>query len=111
MSYSLNRDFINRLSKLTLANKTQKEKELWDVKGILKNRYNQSFKFDLRPLKNNAKGGSFRTKADKMVFDIKDQYIIIDVEELHQHLNNKSLKVLQLEDLISELEWNIILPK
>ena len=111
MSYSSNKNFINKLSKSTLANKTQKEKELWDVKGILKNRYNQSFKFDLRPLKNNAKAGSFKTKADKIVYDIKDQYIIVDVEELHDYLKNNTLKVVQLEDLISKLEWNIILPK
>jgi hypothetical protein len=46
-----------------------------------------------------------------MVFDMKDKYIIIDVEELHDYLNNNSLKVVQLEDLLSKLEWNIVLPK
>ena len=101
-------NFKNLLKNISYPNQNQRNKELWDVEGIL---HNQKFKFDLRPLKNNAKGGSFKTKADKIVYDIKDQYIIIDVEELHQHLNDKSLKVLQLEDLISELEWNIILPK
>ena len=72
---------------------------------------NQSFKFDLRPLKNNAKGGSFRTKADKMVFDMKDQFIVVDTEELHQYLKENKLKKVYLQDLISKLEWNIILPK
>jgi hypothetical protein len=100
--------FINRLKDATLANSRQKKYELWDVEGVL---HNQKFKFDLRPLKNNTKGGSFKTKADKMVFDINNQFIIVDTEELHQYLKNNSLKVVKLEDLISKLDWNIILPK
>lgn len=103
---------MNNFKKLLIdikeATSNQKEKELWDIEGIL---HNQKFKFDLRPLKNNSKGGSFKTKADKIVYDIKDEYIIVDVEELHDYLNNNSLKVVQLEDLLSKLEWNIVLPK
>jgi len=87
------------------------KKEGWDVKGILKKRLNQNFKFDLRPIKNNSKIGSFHTKADKMVFDMKDQYIIVDIEELHQYLKENKLKEVHLQDLISKLDWNIILPK
>ena len=62
-------------------------------------------------MKNNIKGGSFKTKADKMVFDLKDQYIIVDIEELHQYLKDKPSKIVLLDDLISKLDWNIILPK
>ena len=43
--------------------------------------------------------------------DIKNQWVIIDVEELHQYLINNQTKIVQLEELISELEWNILLPK
>jgi len=64
-------NFINLLDNIKYATKQEQQKELWDVEGIIKNRYNQSFKFDLRPLKNNAKGGSFKTKADKIVYDVK----------------------------------------
>ena len=81
---------------------------MWDVEGIL---HNQKFKFDLRPIKNNMKIGSFKTKADKMVFDMKDKWIILDIEELHSYIKTKNLKDIHLEDLISKLEWNIILPK
>jgi len=35
----------------------------------------------------------------------------VDVEELHTYLNNNSLKVVQLEDLLSKLDWNIIIKK
>jgi hypothetical protein len=101
-------EFVKKLSNIKYPNQNQKNKELWDVEGIL---HNQKFKFDLRPLSNNAKQGSFKTKADKIVYDINGQYIIVDVEELHKHLKDNSLKVVQLEDLIFKLDWNIILSK
>ena len=100
--------FINLLTNITKATSTQKKRELWDIEGILNN---QLFKFDLRPLRNNTKGGSFKTKADKIVYDIKDQYIIIDVEEFHQYLKDNQLKTATLKELISSLDWNIILQK
>jgi len=87
-----------------------KSKSSWDIAGVMKGK-NGFYKFDTKPLKNNAKGESFKTKADKMVFDIKDQYIIVDIEELHQYLRENNVKDVQLEDLISKLDWNIILPK
>jgi hypothetical protein len=102
------KNFYKKLKNITLASLKQKKNELWDAEGVL---HNQAFKFDLRPLKNNAKGGSFRTKADKIVFDMKDQFIVVDTEELHQYLKDNNTKVVNLEQLISSLEWNIILPK
>jgi len=102
------KNFYKKLKHIKLANLKQRKNELWDAEGVL---HNQLLKFDLRPLKNNLKIGSFKTRADKIVYDIKDQYIIVDVEELHTYLNNNSLKVVQLEDLLSKLEWNIVLPK
>jgi len=99
------------LEDIKKATPTQKKKELWDVEGILKDRLNQKLKFDLRPIKNNCKVGNFKTKADKMVFSFKDQYIIVDVEELHSYIKKNKLKDVQLEDLISKLDWNIIINK
>ena len=90
---------------------SEDKKYLWDVEGILKNRLNEVLKFDLRPIKNNTKIGSFSTKADKMVFELKNQYIIVDVEELHQYLKENDIKDVHLQSLILKLEWNIILPK
>lgn len=54
--------FIDKLIEINFATNNQKKKELWDVEGILKNRLNQKLKFDLRPLNNNCKKGSFKTK-------------------------------------------------
>ena len=42
---------------------------------------------------------------------LKDQFIIVDTEELHQYLKDNRSKVVHLWELISKLEWNIILPK
>lgn len=103
--------FVNLLSTVNYPTSNQQKHELWDVEGIIKKHSNQKFKFDLRPLKNNIKKGFFKTKADKMVFDIKDQYIVVDVEELHEYLKDKELKTVYLEELISKLDWNIILLK
>jgi|TARA_A100001391_G_scaffold47934_1_gene28587 hypothetical protein len=102
------KEFQDRLKEVKLPSKQQKKKELWDIEGILNN---QKFKFDLRPIIKNGKTGSFKTKADKMVFDLKDQWIIVDIEELHQYLKENNLKNVHLESLISKLDWNIILPK
>tara|TARA_R100000005_G_C4938391_1_gene164129 strand:- start:5 stop:310 length:306 start_codon:yes stop_codon:yes gene_type:complete len=100
--------FQKKLKQVKKATAAQKKKELWDVEGIL---HNQKFKFDLRPIIKNGKTGNFETKADKMVFDLKDQWIIVDIEELHQYLKENNLKNVYLENLISKLDWNIILPK
>jgi hypothetical protein len=104
-------NFIDLLSSVTLANKNQREKELWDVEGVLKDRLNQKFKFDLRPIKDNVKIGSFKSKADKMVFDMRNEYVIVDLEELNKHIKENNLKKVQLEDLLTKLDWNIVLPK
>ena len=103
--------FVNLLLAVNYPTSNQQKHELWDVEGIIKKHSNQKFKFDLRPLKNNIKKGFFKTKADKMVFDIKDHYIVVDVEELHEYLKDKELKMVYLEELISKLDWNIILLK
>ena len=87
-----------------------KGKPGWDVAGTLKGK-NGFYKFDTRPLKNSAKAGSFKTKADKIVYDLREQWIIVDVEELHQYLKQNKIKVINLQDIIFKLDWNIVIPK
>jgi len=102
------KNFHNKIKNIRLANSQQRKTELWDVEGIL---HNQKFKFDTRPIYNNIKIGSFKSKADKIVLDIEDEYIIIDTEELHQYIKKNQNYDLNLNDLISTLEWTIRLPK
>jgi DNA topoisomerase IA len=104
--------FIDQLINPIESTTKQKKEELWDVSGILKDRSNQEFKFDLRQLnKDLSKKGSFKTRADKMVFETVSEWILVDIEELHNYIKQHELKVVKLEDLISKLDWNIILPK
>ena len=91
--------FIDLLTDVEYATDVQKKKELWDVQGILKDRLNQKLKFDLRPLKDNSKLGSLKTKADKMVFDMIKEYVIVDIEELHKHLKQKNTRKVYLDNL------------
>ena len=82
------KDFLDRLIVTNLPSNQQKQKEMWDVEGIL---HNQKYKFDLRPIKNDCKIGHYDSKADKMVFDMKNQWIIVDVEELHTFLKENEI--------------------
>ena len=101
-------NFCSKLKDVTRATPKQQKQELWDVDGVL---HNQKYKFDLRPLKNNAKGGSFKTKADKIVYDLKNQYVVVDVEELHAYIKARPTKVISLKELVPALEWNIVIEK
>ena len=104
--------FIDNLISIKYPTEIEKKEELWNVSGILKDRSNQEFKFDLRPLnKDLSKKGSFKTKADKMVFETTSEWILVDIEELHSYIKQHKLKVVELEQLVSKLEWNIILHK
>tara|TARA_R110000823_G_scaffold303658_1_gene425100 strand:- start:29 stop:355 length:327 start_codon:yes stop_codon:yes gene_type:complete len=107
----MNIKFTKKLSHIKYATKKQMIEEFWDIEGIIKNHSNQVFKFDIRPIKNNAKIGHFKTKADKMVFDIGGRYIIIDTKELNYYIKENKVKDVHLQYLISKLDWNIILSK
>jgi hypothetical protein len=107
--------FVDKLSSVSYATTKQKEKELWDVEGILKNRLNVKYKFDTRPIKKHGdyfgKLGNTKSKADKMVFKINKDYIIIDVKELHSYIKKNKLNKVHLQNLIKNLEWNICVVK
>jgi hypothetical protein len=110
----MNNEFIeNYLTDVSYSTKEQQEKELWDVSGILKNKSNQVFKFDTRNLSSFKEGvgkkSHLKTKADKMVFKINNKYLLIDVEELHSYIKEKNLKIINVEEIISKLDWNIVL--
>lgn len=91
------------------------DKQSWDIAGVIKGQ-NRFYKFDTRPIQKTKEGemgkqSSFNTKADKMVFEDEKQWIIIDIEELHAYLKENKLEKVYLNDLISKLDWNIILLK
>jgi hypothetical protein len=107
-------EFIKFLVEPILASKEQQKKEIWDVEGRLKNS-NQSFKFDIRPLqtvKDRAeKIGFFNSKSDKMVFETMNQWIIFDTEELNQYVKSSNKRDFNIDELLDNLSWNLILDK
>jgi hypothetical protein len=107
--------FLKLLTDITFANKEQKEKELWDVEGILKNRLNEKLKFDTRPLQNYdnevGKKGNTLTKSDKIVFEEENKWIIVDTKELHDYIKKNKLIKVFLNNLIIKLDWNIEIKK
>ena len=106
--------FIKLLSEPILATSKQQEEEIWDVEGRLKNG-NQLFKFDIRPLKqvNNKaeKIGYFKSKSDKMVFETINQWVIFDTEELNEYVKSTDKRDFNIDELLDNLSWNLILSK
>ena len=107
----MNIDFVNKC----LTNVIWHKNDSYQVEGLLK-KSNQYYKFDIRYLSDypNEKKGkliSYKSKADKILFEDNQNWILVDNEELRKHMVNIKLKEVKLEDLISKLEWNIILPK
>jgi hypothetical protein len=106
---------INKFSKYLTAIEYPKEKTSWNIAGVL-NGQNAFYRFDVKDLikESNNRGyrtGHLNTKADKMVFEFNNQWVILDIEELNKYVKNNKLKDLELNDLISKLEWTIFLAK
>ena len=93
-----------------------KKFEGWHIKGMLKKHSNKSYKFDITDIIKRSgnyyeKIGSFKNKAEKMVFNLKNEWVILDIEELHTYIKDNKLKDVNLHELINSLEWNIIVKK
>ena len=106
---------IDRFSKNLTAIEYPKEKSSWNIAGILKDK-NAYYKYDVRDMFNLTDGtlaqkGRTDSKADKMVLEMEDKWVILDLEELHQYIKKNKLKKVYVNDLISKLEWTIFLAK
>ena len=87
----------------------------WQVEGNIKKLSNQYYKFDIRFLKdfNDKKGKLINSKsqADKVLFEDDKNWILVDTQELIKYMRISDLKQINLEQLLSNIDWNIILPK
>ena len=106
---------IEKFSKNLTAIEYPKEKTSWNIAGILKDR-NAYYKYDVRdmfqlPDGTQAQKGRTDSKADKMVLEMKRNWVILDLEELHQYIKKNKLTKVYVNDLISKLEWTIFLAK
>ncbi len=106
---------IEKFSKYLTNIEYPKEKTSWNIAGVIKGQ-NAFYRFDVRGMKKESnnrmyKTGYLNTQANKMVFELENEWLILDVEELNKYVKNNKLKDLELNDLISKLEWTIFLTK
>ncbi|MGB0897249.1 MAG: hypothetical protein ACPGRW_08000 [Flavobacteriaceae bacterium] len=106
---------IKRFAENLTAIEYPKEKTSWNIAGILKDK-NAFYKFDVRDMQRESANHLFQTgrtdtKADKMVFEFINKWVIVDIEELHDLIKKEKIKEFNLDDLLKKLEWNIIVNK
>jgi hypothetical protein len=106
---------VEKFSKYLSQIEYPQEKTSWNIAGIIKGQ-NAFYKFDVRDMFNLPDGtpaqkGRTDSKADKMVLEIKNKWVILDLEELHQYIKNNKLNKVYLNDIMFKLEWNTIINK
>jgi len=108
-------NIIERFSHYLDSVEYPKEETSWNIAGVLKGQ-NGFYKFDVRnmfklPNGDMAQKGKTQSKADKIVLEYEDKWIIIDLEELHKYIKNNKKNTVYIQELIDSLEWNIIVSK
>lgn len=98
---------VKEFSKFLKNVKYPKNDFTWDIKGILGN---QEYRFDVRSLKNPQKFTT-RTRADKIAFDMPKKWVVVDTKELHNYLVKNKVTYIELEEILSNLDWNVIINK
>jgi hypothetical protein len=108
-------NIVEKFSKHLTGIEYPKEKASWNIAGIIEGQ-NAFYKFDVRDMfalsdGTPAQKGRLDSKADKMVLETDDKWVILDLEELHKYIKKNKLKKVYVNDLISKLEWTIFLAK
>ena len=106
---------VERFSDYLTAIEYPKEKTSWNIAGMIKGK-NAFYRFDVRemfkmPDGTPAQSGRLDTKAQKMVFETKDKWLIFDIDELHQYIRKNKVDKVYIDNLLDCLEWSIILEK
>ena len=106
---------VDKFSKYLTAIEYPKEKTSWNIAGMIKGQ-NAFYRFDVRdmfelPDGTSAQKGRIDSKANKMVLEMVDNWVILGLEELLQYIKKNKLKKVYVNDLIQELEWTIFLTK
>ena len=106
---------IQRFSKFLTSIEYPKSSASWNIAGMIKGQ-NAYYKFDVKNMEQISSGewarkGNTNSKADKMVFELKNHWVIVDVIELHRYLKITKTRLVHLDELLKCLEWNIKLSK
>ena len=107
-------DLLERFSLNLTAIEYPKKPTSWNIAGILKGQ-NAFYKFDVRDMfeleGELAQSGRLDSRANKMVLEATDRWLILDLEELHEYIRRENKTKVYINDLISDLEWTIFLQK
>ena len=108
-------NIVKRFSKYLTGIEYPKEKTSWNIAGMIKGK-NSFYRFDVRdmfqmPDGTSAQRGRLDSQAQKMVLEGEKQWIILDLEELHEYVRRENKNKVYINDLISDLEWTIFLAK
>jgi len=106
---------VKRFSNYLTAIEYPEEKTSWNIAGMIKGK-NAFYRFDVRemfkmPNGTPAKKGRLNTKAQKMVFETKNEWLIFDIEELHEYIKKNKVNKVYINDILKDLEWSIVLEK
>ena len=98
---------VDRFAKHLTAIEYPKEKTSWNIAGIIKGQ-NAFYKFDVRdmfklPDGTPAQKGRTDSKADKMVLEMNDKWVIFDLEELIKYIKKNKLTKVYVNNFISKL--------
>ena len=104
----------DRFAKYLTAIEYPKQKSSWNIAGIIKGQ-NAFYRFDVRDMfkleGELAQSGRLDSRANKMVLEATDRWLILDLEELHEYIRRENKTKVYINDLISDLEWTIFLQK
>ena len=106
---------VKKYAKYLTGIEYPKEKTSWNIAGMIKGK-NAYYRFDVRemfemPDGTLAQKGRLDTKAQKMVIEGEKNWMIIDLDELHEYIRREKKKKVYINDLIDDLEWTIFLAK
>lgn len=106
---------VDRFSKYLDSVEYPKKQTSWNIAGIIKGQ-NSFYKFDVRDMFKLSDGAFAQkckknTKADKIVLEFNDKWLVLDLEELRKYVKNNKVETVYLEKMISKLEWTIVLNK
>jgi hypothetical protein len=108
-------NIVEKFSKYLENIEYPKNKTSWNIAGIIKGQ-NGFYKFDVRdmfkmPDGTPAQKNRLDTKADKMVLEMKNNWVILDINELNHYVKKHKLKIIYLDNLLPKLDWTINLNK
>ncbi len=108
-------NIVKRFSNYLTGISYPEEETSWNIAGMIKGS-NAFYRFDVRemlkmPNGKPAQSGRLDSRAQKMVLEGEKEWLILDLEELHEYIRREKKTEVYINDLISDLEWTIFLSK